>query len=171
MARIGLSLVGGLPDPLNQYQFELIIPTIPGSGSGTQVAIRCKSASIPGHTKDDLDVTVHGVTVKFAGMTKFTHEMSSNFVETRDMVVYNTFHAWLNYINNIIATTGNYKANYSTTAYLLLYDNAETVIKTIQLMNFFIKGIGDAAMSGESSAAVEWDATFSYDWPTDGTGA
>jgi selenophosphate synthase len=161
--RIGFADVSSLPDPLLQYQFELIIPTIPGQGSGQGLAIRCKTSSLPGKQQEDVEVTLHGVTTKYSGRTTFTHDLPATFVETRDMYVRDTLNKWLDFKRDIVNTTGNYKSLYATTALMLVYDDTNKVIRTIKMLNFFIKAFDDTGMDGSASTAVEPNATFSYD--------
>lgn len=167
MSRIGLSDVSGLPDPLLQYQFELIIPTIPGQGNGKGLAQRCKTTSLPGSQLEDVEVTLHGVTVKYAGRTTFSHDLQATLVETRDLYVRDTIRKWLDFCRDIRNTSGNYKSQYATTAIIQLYDDTNTVIRQIKLSGFFPKTLDDAGVDGSASSPVEPSVTFSYDYWTD----
>jgi hypothetical protein len=164
MARIGLSDIAALPDPLQSYQFEWFVPSIPGSGDGRGLTLRCNQASIPGETKDEVEVSLHGITLKFAGRTTFTHEVSLQFQETRDLYVIMKLKAWLAYSKDIIATTGAYKAQYSTTSKLYLYDDTQSIIATVNIYNSFIKSMSDVQLDGTQSSAVPVQATLSYDY-------
>jgi hypothetical protein len=164
--RLGLSDVNSLPDPLLAYQFQWIVPNIPGSGSGAGLQLRCRSATVPGEQKDDVAVDLHGVTLKFAGRTTFNHDLSFSFYETRDGYVMNQLKAWLAYSRNIIQTTGTYKKQYSTTSFIYLFDDTNSVIKQIKLNNTFLKDMQDiSGFEGGSSSPIEISATMSFDWP------
>lgn len=163
MARVGLSNILALPDPLLGYQAELYVPTIPGSGAGDGLKTRLKTFSIPGEEKEDVEVTLHGVTTKYAGRTTFTHEMTLQFIETRDIYVMTQLKTWLAYSRNILQTQGTYKIQYATTAFIWLYDDTETIVQTIKVFNAFLKNMQEVSMDGSQSAPVEVSATLSYD--------
>ena len=162
--RIGLPDIAALPDPLLQYQAELFVPTIPGSGSGTGLKTRLKTFAIPGEEKEDVEVTLHGVTLKYAGRTTYTHTMSLTFIETRDIYVMTQLKAWLAYSRNILQTQGTYKSQYSTTAYISLYDDTETVVQTIKIFGSFMQSMTEVNLDGSVSSPVEVTAQLYYDY-------
>ena len=164
MARVGLSSIAALPDPLLGYQAELYVPTIPGAGDGSGLRTRLKSFPIPGEEKEDVEVTLHGVTVKYAGRTTFSHEMALSFIETRDIYVMTQLKAWLAYSRNILQTAGTYKSQYATTSFIYLYDDTETVVQTVKVFGSFMKNMGEVQLDGTQSAPVEVPATMSYDY-------
>ena len=61
MARTSYSDMSGLPDPLLSYNFDLVIPNIPGGGNTKALTIKCQSTSLPGKSLEDVTVTAHGV--------------------------------------------------------------------------------------------------------------
>ncbi len=164
MARVGLSDVVALPDPLLTYQFEWYIPSIPGGGDGSGLKTRCRTASIPGETKEEVEVTLHGVTLKYAGRTTYTHEITLEFQETRDVYVMTRLRNWLAYSRNILNTTGSYKSQYAATSFLYLYDDTQTVVSTIKLYNSFIKSLQDVNLDGTQSQPLQVSGILSYDY-------
>ncbi len=164
MARVGLADVNSLPDPILQYQAEWYIPTIPGSGDGKGLKIRCRSFPMPGEQKDEVEVTLHGVTLKYAGRTTYSHDAQLTFIETRDIYVMTRLKGWLAYSRDILNTAGTYKTQYSATSFMYLYDDAENVIATLKLYNSFLKSMDDVSTDGSSSTPLEVNATLSYDW-------
>lgn len=162
-ARTSYSDCRALPDPLLSYNFDLIIPVVPGGGDGKGLTVRCKSTSLPGTSVDDVTVSIHGVDLKYAGKQLWTHTLQVQYQETRDMLVSTALKRWIEFARNTRQNTGSYKVNYETTADLVLYDDAVKVIRTIRLEGFFPQTMDDAALDGSSSTPVEISATFFYD--------
>ena len=163
MARTGLDDVRSLPDPLLSYAFDLLIPNIPGGGDTRALKIKCQSTSIPGVGVDPVTITLHGVDVKYAGRELFTHTLQVTFVETRDMTTLNALQNWVSHARNARANTGAYKADYTTEASILLYDDTGAVIRTIAMDGFYCEQVDVGALDGTSSTVVTISSTFSYD--------
>jgi hypothetical protein len=153
----------GLPDPLLQYRWTLIIPNVPGGGDGRRLQYQCKTSSIPGLSNEEVVVTSHGIDLQFAGRQMYGQSFPATFFETRDLLVYTTLRNWLDYQRNSRAGTGTYKANYATSAQMLLFDDALKVVNTLNLEGFFIQDLSEASVDGGSSAPVEFSATFKFD--------
>ncbi len=162
-ARIGLLDVSNLPDPLMEYQFQLLVPNIPGQGSGQGLSVRCKTSSIPGSEIEDVITQLHGVEVGHAGMPKFSHKLQCSFQETRDMYVRDTIRKWQDFQKDIRNTSGNYKAQYATIAQMQLFDDTNAIIRVIQLFGFRPTTLDDSNMDGGSSSGVLQSTTFWYD--------
>lgn len=164
MSRIGLKEVTGLVDPVSQYQFELIIPNVPGGGDGRSIAVTCQTTSLPGKSLDDVTSTLHGIDLKFAGRPMYSHTLQAQFLVVRDMKTNQAIRDWMNYARSIKNTAGTYKTQYSTQATMLVYDAAQAVVRTITLYGFFPQTMDDQAVDGSSSAPVTLSTTFAYDY-------
>lgn len=168
MSRIGLKEVTGLVDPVSQYQFELIIPNVPGGGDGRSLALTCQTSSLPGKSLDDMPSTLHGIDLKFAGRPMYSHTLQAQFLVVRDLKTNDALRDWMNYARSIKNTAGTYKTQYSTQATMLVYDAAQAVVRTITLYGVFPQTIDDQAVDGSSSAPITVSCTFSYDYFFDG---
>jgi hypothetical protein len=93
----------------------------------------------------------------------YGQSFSATFFETRDLYVYNMFRNWLDLGRNHRDGTGNYKSAYATRAQMLLLDDTNKVIRTVNLDGFFVSELGEASMDGSSSAPVEFNVTFKFD--------
>lgn len=99
---VGLSDIRGLPDPLQQYNWDIIIPIIPGvSGGERGLTIRALTASLPGMFLADTEVIIKGMTVRYAGQRQFNHDLEITFHETRDLYIRNTLLAWIQYARSV----------------------------------------------------------------------
>lgn len=158
-----ISDLRGLPDPLLQYRWTLIVPNVPGGGDGRRLQYQCKTGSIPGLSNEEVTVTSHGIDLRFAGRPLYGQVFTATFYETRDLIVYNTLRSWLEFQRNSRAGSGNYKADYATTGQMLLFDDTLKVVGTLDLEGFFMQDLGEASLDGSSSAPVEFQATFNFD--------
>lgn len=164
MARSSYAENRSLPDPLFSYNFDLVIPNVPGGGDGRMLKLKCMSTSIPGVSLDDVEVTLHGATSMYAGREIYTHTLQATFLETRDLSTRDALNGWIAFARSARTNTGTYKVQYATDADLLLYDDTgSNVIRTIRMEGFYCKAMDDAAVDGSSSTAVTIGATFSYD--------
>jgi hypothetical protein len=167
MARTGLNDIRSLPDPFFGYNFDLIIPNVPGGGDARSLTIKCMSTSLPGKSTEDTTVSLHGVDVKYAGREMYTHTLSVVYLETRDLGTHRAISAWLDLQRNARNNTGSYKTEYATEANLQLYDDTGAVIQTIKLDGFFPQNMDDSALDGSNSTPVNIAVTFVYDtWYT-----
>lgn len=153
----------GLPDPLLQYRWTLIIANVPGGGDGRRLQYQCKTSSIPGLSNEEVTATTHGIDLHFAGRQMYNGTLSTTFYETRDLVVYQTLRDWLDFARNHRAGTGNYKDNYAVNAQLILFDDTVKIIKNVDLEGFFPKEITEAGLDGSSSGIVEFSVNWSFD--------
>ena len=153
----------GLPDPLLQYKWTLIVPNVPGGADGRRFQYQCKTSVIPGLSAEEVVVTSHGIDLQYMGRQMYGQSFSSNFFETRDLYVYTMFRNWLDLGRNHRAGTGSYKSTYATKAQMLLLDDTNKTIATLNLDGFFVQDLGEASMDGGSSAPVEFSVTFKFD--------
>ncbi len=168
MARTSYSDMSGLPDPVLSYNFDLIIPNIPGGGNTRALTIKCQSSALPGMSLEDVTVSGHGIELKYAGRPVYTHTLSASFWETRDMTTRDALMAWMLLGRNAKQNTGDYKVNYSTLAQTLIYDDTgSNVIRTIQYEGFYCQDLQEIALDGGQSTALQVQATFFYDIFTD----
>ena len=71
---------------------------------------------------------------------------------------------WIKYVRDIRAGTGNYKADYERTAQLILFDDANNPIRTINFEGFFPLTLDEASLDGSPQGqVVEVSSTWSYD--------
>lgn len=163
MPHTSYSDVRSLPDPLLSYNFDLIIPNLPGGGDTKRLTIKCQSTSIPGTSVDDVTVSLHGIDLKFAGRQMWSHTLQATYLETRDMGTRFAIKSWIEFCRNARLNSGNYKANYATIADLVLYDDTGKTVRTVRMEGFFPQTMDDGAVDGTSSTAVTIGVTWAYD--------
>lgn len=167
MARSSLQDIRSLPDPLLSYNWDLFIPVVPSGSDFRSLTIKCQNVTLPGVSVEDVPVTLHGVTVKYAGREMYTNQFTASFLETRDMSTRDVFRGWIEYCRNSAANTGQYKINYETTAILALYDDKGNTVRSINIYGCFPQAMDEPSLDGSGSNPVLYSVTFNYDFHKD----
>ena len=164
MARIGWNQVNNLPDTLDTSAFELLLGTIPGSGSSQQLTLKCQQASIPGFSNEAWESNLHGYVKKFRGRKMFSRTLSVTYLETVDGATYKQLNAWDEYIAG--SRSGNSQAfqrGYSVQSRLIVYNTIGAVANSINFDNMFLQEVSDIQLDGTSSQAALVQVTLSFD--------
>ncbi len=154
----------GLPDPLLQYRWTLIIPNVPGGGDARRIQYQCQTSSIPGLSNEEVLVTAHGIDLRFAGREQYGGTLNCQFYETRDGVIIRTFRNWLKFQRDAETGTGNYKEDYAVSGQLLLLDDKVKEAFRIEFLGLHMGDLQEASVDGSSSAPVQFSVTFRYDY-------
>lgn len=168
MARSSLQDIRALPDPLLSYNWDLFIPVVPSGSDFRSLTIKCQNVSLPGVQVEDVPITLHGVTVKYAGREMFTNQFTATFIETRDMTTRDVIRGWIEFQRNVAANTGQYKVNYESTAVLALYDDKGNAVRNINIYGVFPQSLDDPSLDGSGSNPVTYTVTFNYDFHQEG---
>ena len=167
MGRTSLQNVQSLPDPLQQYNWDIIIPNMPGTADSRSFTYKAQTSSIPGSMLESVPIALHGVELRFAGRRNYSHSLPVTLIETRDVGTRDQMMGWMNLSRNWLTNTGSYKNVYSTTIEMVLYDDIPNVVKTIQLIGGWPETVDDTSMDSSQSGAVTTSITFSYDFCVD----
>jgi hypothetical protein len=164
MARTSLQDVRSLPDPLQQYNWDLIIPLMPGTPNSRAFTIKAMTTSIPGAQLEKVEVPLHGVQLNFAGRPTFSRQLQVTLLETRDVGTRDMIRRWQRIARDMITNTGTFKEIYSTSMEMVLYDDIPTEVKRIKLIGCFPESLDDSQVDGNASQAVNISCTFNYDY-------
>ena len=164
MARTGLKEVLGLVDPAMNYNWDFIVPNIPGGGDSAGLTIKAAQCNLPGVSLDVVPVTLHGVTVNYAGMERYGHQFQVTYLETRDMGTRRDIRAWIELARNTRNNSGTEKSVYATTATLLQYDDLPQVVNTMTAYNVWPHVLNEVQLSdGQQAGAIMVTIGFIYD--------
>lgn len=166
MARSSLRDVGGLPDPLLTYNFDLFFDSIPG-GQGVDprgLTIRCMTTVLPGMQIDQVTVPLHGVEVNYGGRQIYSKQFPATLHETRDNGVRAAIRGWVEYARNNRLNQGKFKNDYSRTAEIVVYDDIPNEIRRVKVFGVWPMSFDDLQLDGSQSAAASYNVTFSYDY-------
>lgn len=164
MPRPTLDEVLDVPDPMLNDNFELEITKVPGGGDGRQLRIQCKSGVKPGMTLGEIEVELFGHKVKHAGRKTFSGTMQISFVEAHDGRIVKQLEGWSETARATDTQTGSFKADYSTTATLTIYDQTGNAALVYEIYGVWPTEVADYQFDGSGGSNLTNDATFSYDY-------
>lgn len=168
MARVTLSEVISLGDPLLSDMFRLIFAKIPGTGTSadviTNLSVSCQQVSLPGRTVEPVEVSLGGYSLMYGGRQTYTHDLSITFVETKDLLIINTLSGWMDYSRNKRTQIGHLKKDYATTANLFVYKQDGSIASTYQLSNVWCNSLPEVQFDSSSANLITVGASFQYDW-------
>lgn len=164
MTRTSLQDTRSLPDPLMQYNWDLIIANMPGTPNSRAFTIKAMTTSIPGASLEKVEVPLHGAVNNYAGRPMFPRTLQATLLETRDVGTRDMLRRWQRIARDLSTNTGSYKEIYSTTIEMVLYDDLPSEVKTIRMIGAWPETVDDSGVDGAQSAAVNINVTFSYDY-------
>lgn len=164
MTAVRIEDAWGVPDPIINHTFNLIIPNMPGGGDGKRVNIVCNSAVLPGGGQiEPVEVNIHGHVLRFAG--RRTQEGSYPFTITEgvDAKMRRDLNNWMNMARAMRSQQGALRANYAVDVFMEVLSGVDgDVIYTEALRKFWINTFSEVEM-GDGSQAVQYQVTASYD--------
>lgn len=164
MARSGLQEVTSILDVLQSWNWDVIIPQIPGVQADTrELTYKCTSTSVPGSSVEQVKLEAHGVQLNYAGRRVWGQTWTATFVESRDANTRALLMGWLEFMRSWANNTGSYKSQYAKTIELTMYDDLPQAARNIKLINAFPTSIDDVSLD-QSSGIVQYSVTFSYDY-------
>lgn len=166
MARTSLQDIQSTQDPLLAYNFDIILPPLPGGGSNRQLTIRCQSTTIPESQLEQTSVEAHGIKLNFAGRRTWTGTWSATFFETRTNSTRDAIVAWQELARSWIGNAGTYKSVYSIPVEIVLYDDLPQVIRRIKMVGVFPTDTG-APSFDYTATVVTYQVQFSFDYTED----
>ena len=84
MARSSLSdIQGSIIDPALPWNFDLIFDKLPTGmpGDVRSLTIRCQATSLPGQSHNQVEVSLHGIVLRFRGRKTFGGTFDVTFAE------------------------------------------------------------------------------------------
>lgn len=179
-------------DPALSFEYELIIPYIPGSekftmndervfggdyeaaiarqfGASTSAAglmrIFATAVATPEKTIDEVLVNLAGGhELVYAGLIKTAHDVSVTFKERRDYVIWNAINQWAEFCRAHQTQHGHYKDEYSVVATLKVFDQKSKQVMLFKLYGFWPSNVPSISFDATSSNAIEHSITFKCDF-------
>lgn len=170
MARTSIQNVLDMPDVAQAWNFDLFLPTIPGSPlSGQNLMYRCKSSEIPGFAIEPVKIELHGVAKQEAGRATYSHTFNSAFIVPVDFTTILAFRAWRAKMRDWKNNTGSNSQVYKINAELDLYNNAGDIGQTFIIAGAFPTDITAVQLDGsQAGAPMELTVAWSFDYVNDG---
>lgn len=168
MARTSMQNVKALADAAQSWNFDLFLPSIPGSAvPAQQLTFKCKTSAVPASSLNIVPVELHGVKKQEAGNAIYDHTMNATFLETVDYTTMSAFRAWRNFMRSWRDNTGTNSAQYKVNLEMDLYDNAGNIARTVILVGAWPSAIAEVAYSGNEANPIDVQITFSFDYVSD----
>jgi hypothetical protein len=164
---VEITEVRALTEVLKPYQFEIVIPEIPG-GAGDPpdiVSLRCTSMTLPGRSIEPAQYALGGGhEVVDAGRTTFSRQWSVQLVESIDTGILQAIEGWqklcFNQVTGIQSTSDEYKRDFDVN----LLRNDGSVSLTRRYFGAFPLELGDLNFDHSSSEPITVDVTWSFDY-------
>jgi len=166
MARTSLQDLSSVQDPLQTWNFDVVIPTIPGSNDSRSFTYKCTSTQIPGSQLEQVPLEAHGVKLNFAGRRMYQGTWTVTLFETRNSSSRDLILKWIETARSWASNSGNYKSVYGVTGEVLLYDDLPQVVRTIRMYGLFPTSLDDSNLD-QTGDIVRYTVTFSYDYTED----
>lgn len=160
---VQLSDVRQYGDPLRSYNFDLVIPSMPGFGNGLFLRIGVTTTSIPGAGSNTFESNHHGHTLKHAGRGTHPRTLVAEYEETGNLDVINAFRSWRNLQWDPETGVQAPPDVYKTDGFLQLFNSSKELIKNMRIRGLFVEEIADAPLDGGADDSVKVSITFSYD--------
>jgi hypothetical protein len=167
MARTSLADVSSIADPATSWEYDLLLPSIPGSSDTRQLTYRCQSSALPGVGLEPVEVALHGVVLKFAGRAIYTHTFESVFMEGSDYATRTAFVNWKESARSWVNNSGTLASQYKVNAQIVLYNSLPQVTKTVNIFGLFPETVGDYPLDGSASNLMTLTVTWQFDYLTD----
>lgn len=148
---------------LKQYNYELLIPNVPGGGDTEIIRVAIVTTSIPGFGSEMVQRTHHGFVIKEAGRVDLPRQLPFECYETAQGDILQTFKNW-HFLQWNPATGEQESAEvYKTDGYLILLNNKREESKRLWLKGVCIENVADTPLDGGSSEIVRVSGMLSYD--------
>jgi hypothetical protein len=167
MARSSLYDAQAVADPAQVWNFDLFLPTIPGSSSTTALTWKCQTTGLPGFSIDRVTVPLHGVELVYMGRKVYEHTFTTTFLESADWSTRAQFYAWSEAGRSWINNTGSFASTYKVNGQIVVYNDLPQVSDTINVIGMWPAVVADVDLNGGESAAVSLSITWSYDYVQD----
>lgn len=164
---ITLNDVRSIGNPLRQYDFDFVIPSMPGGGDGNVIRIHITNTNIPGFSVESFESNHHGHTIKHAGRGIHARTYTVEYEETSDLRIYNAFRAWRDLQWDPETGEQAEPEEYKTVGQLQLLNGAKEITKKIDLIGLYVEDVADVPLDGAVSDSVKISVTFSYDFTKD----
>lgn len=158
-----LNVVRGLPDPARGYNFEVLIPNMPGGGNSEVVSLRVTATSIPGYSSEPSEYSLGGHVLKVPGRGMYTREWAVTLVEGEDMVVAEALEAWHRLQWDRVTGAQAVSQDIKTEIFIRQLNGAKQTAKEWVLEGCWVSNVGDMALDQATSDVLRAEITFSFD--------
>jgi hypothetical protein len=165
MARTSVFDLQAVGDPALSWNFDLFLPSIPGSADTRDLTWKCMSTGLPGSEINRVPVPMHGVELIYMGNRQWSHTFNTTFLEAIDWQTRTKLFNWMEAGRSWAKNSGSEAATYKVTGQITLYDDIPNVAKTITVYGMWPSNIADITLDGGNGTGhVTQDITWSFDF-------
>jgi hypothetical protein len=164
MPRSSLFDVLSLQDPASSWNFDLFLPTIPGSSDTRDLTYKCMTTDLPGSGMDNMEVALHGVSLQYAGRRIYTHTLNATFLETADWSTREKFKRWHDEMRSWTNNSGSIAAAYKVNAQIVVYNDIPEVVRTCNIIGLWPETVTEVPLDGSASNLITLQISFRYDY-------
>ena len=160
---VTLDDVRGSSNPLISYNYDLVIPTVPGGGNGDVLRLHLLNTNIPGFGVEVFESNHHGFVIKHPGKKSYPRVLTAEYEESNDLTVLNAIRGWHDLMVDPDTGIQAPAALYKVDMFLELLSNDKAIAGTVRLRGCFPEEVPDTPLDGATSDAVRISVNFSYD--------
>lgn len=168
--RPGLSEATSVLDPLQQWNFNILFPTIPGSTDTRDLSYKITASTIPGTQIEQTSVETHGIKLNFGGRRTWQGTWSCTIFETRINSSRSRLLNWMELARSWSTNSGAYKSQYAVTAELQLFDDIPNIARSIRVFGVWPMSVDDVTLD-QSNSVISYQVQFSFDYSEEYEGA
>jgi hypothetical protein len=156
--------MNAVTDPLWSWNWEVVIPFIPGVADSREMTVRAVSANLPGWAIEQMTWEAHARKRRFAGKLSYDDTWEMTAIETRDMKTRDMLTAWRDAARSWQGEgAGGYSADYAVPVELGLYDDKNLLARSVRIVNVFPLTLGQVQMD-QGTGIVTYTCGFSMDY-------
>lgn len=157
--------VRGLNEPVYQYSWNVIIPSLPGGGNAEALTFQARTSTIPGMGNEMAEVNHKADKLLFQGRDASDQSIELAFFDVRGLPVYKAFYNWKTFIHNRETGVGTDKTEYSTDVVLqMLARDDASVEGTWTLRQSHPEVLSPVDMDYSSSEPITITVTMRFDY-------
>jgi hypothetical protein len=164
---INIDELRNLSEPLKSYNFEVIIPNIPGGGnlSGNDTRLYVNAAMLPGIGSQPITVEAGGHEVLYAGKAQYNHMWQVELREYENLNVITMLQNWhglqWDRPTGAQSPSADYKAD---SIYVSMLDSQRNPMKQFRMIGAWIAQIADLQLAYQQNQQIAFPLTFAYDY-------
>ena len=159
--------IRGLALPVMQYNYEFIVPNLPGDSDSSSDTLRflVNNCSIPSMSSEEIEVSHGGHVVNYAGRSMYGgRSFSAEFQDIEGMPIYTALTEWHRVQWDRQTGAQRPKTEYATDVYINVLNSNRSITNQYIMYGTWISNIGAITLDGSSSAPVTISVDFKFDY-------
>lgn len=160
---ISFKQINSIPDIMNSERFMVMIPNLPGGGTGEKLTIRNVDVTLPPMEVAQILVKILGWTLAFAGRRIQQNSLTMSFYEDSAGTVTNALAKWQDACAGFVNAGGLLKKDYTRDFEVKAFDSTGKAALVFHCNNCWPMRITHPQLSSDSNAPYRVDVDMSID--------